>query len=152
MKPTSCLWTIAGIASLLALCILVWYYVFVGPYGARQAFMRLVDTDLENYAHDHGGVFPTALEDLYPGYAIPGVELAGLSGNVQDVTNALQRGSPISNLTSWVYVPGFKVTDNPSIAILWESKAGLSAAGKWRAGKSRAVLLLGRACPKRAVF
>jgi hypothetical protein len=143
MKPSSSLIFIFSAISLFTLCGLALHYVIVGPHGPRQAFLRLIDTDLANYAHDHGGALPATLDELYPAYSTPGVELAGLSGNVQKVTNALQRGIPISNITSWVYVPGLTVSDDPNIAVLWESEPGISASGKRRIRQSRAVLLLG---------
>lgn len=101
------------------------------PYGDRQAALFQVGAALRNYAADHGGSFPSgadaysALARLYPDYCTPGAELAGLSGGVEKVTSALREGRSISNLTSWVYVPGLTRTDDTRLAILWESKPAL---------------------------
>src|SRR2546422_802651 len=92
------------------------------PHGHREAFVRTVDSDLQNYASDHDGWFPnaddpySALAKLYPAYSASGYELAGLSGNIERVTNALQIGHSISNLTSWTYVPGLRQDDDPRLA------------------------------------
>jgi hypothetical protein len=120
------------------------------PFSHREAFMRTVDSELANYAAHNDGCFPDghnpceALARLYPDYCDTGSELAGLSGSIQQVTNALSDGRSISNLTSWVYVPGLCEGDNPQIAILWESMPGLTQAGRVNSHKSRPVLLLDR--------
>ncbi len=114
---------------------------------SRGPFMPLMDADLHTYASDHGGWFPNdtdqskALAKLYPGYSY-GVELAGLSGNIQQVTNALWKGISISNLTSWTYVSGLRVDDDPQLAILWEVKPGLTTDGYSGPPGERLVLLL----------
>jgi len=119
-------------------------------FGHREAFMRVIDSELANYAAHNDGCFPNghdsyaALAKLHPDYCEAGSELAGLSGNIQQVTNALAKGVSISNLTSWVYIPGLREGDDPRIAILWESMAGLTQAGKVSSQKTRPVLLLDR--------
>jgi hypothetical protein len=112
--------------------------------------MRTVDSDLQNFATDHAGWFPKgsnsceALCQLYPDYTDYGIELAGLSGNIRAVTNALQNRLSIEGLTSWVYVPGLRADDDPRLAILWESKTGLKSNGKRAHNDARPVLLLSR--------
>ena len=120
------------------------------PFGSREAFLRVVDSALQNYAYDHNGYFPdkddpfTSLKELYPDYSGSGVELAGLSGSIAAVTNALQSGRSISNLTSWMYVPGLHTNDDPNLAILWETRPGMSHNGRFINDGSRPVLLLGQ--------
>jgi hypothetical protein len=120
------------------------------PYGHREAFFRSVDSALQNSASHHDGAFPDgrdpykALQSLFPDYVNPGYELAGLSGNIKGVASALLAGQSISNLTSWVYVPGLRTNDDPRIAILWESKAGFHPSGRLSFRRIRPVLLLNR--------
>jgi hypothetical protein len=117
------------------------------PYGNRVSFMRVTATELMNYASRHDGWFPSGkdeysgLAQLWPGSPC-GPELAGLSGDIAAVTNALQVGRSLSNVTSWHYVPGLKNDDNPGLAILWESKFGLSEGGKRIPQMTRSVLLV----------
>lgn len=120
------------------------------PYGSREPAIFLMDSALRTYAEEHSGRFPSggdqfsALAQLYPEYCCPGRELAGLSGDIQKTTNALQHGRSISNFTSWVYVPGLRLDDDPKLAILWESKpARLKLFGK-SLGLTRPALLLSR--------
>lgn len=85
-----------------------------GADGERSALMLNVYFALRNYASDHDGWFPQSDEDsyaalrkLYPRYCPSGRELAGLSGDIETVVAALNRGHSLSNeLTSWVYVQG----------------------------------------------
>jgi hypothetical protein len=118
------------------------------PSGNRVAFMRSVHVALMNYAADNGGAFPAgddsyaAFAKLYPDYSDVGAELAGLSGSIHAVTNSLVRGVSISNLTSWVYIPGLQEGDDMRIAILWESMPGLTQAGRTSSQRTRPVLLL----------
>jgi hypothetical protein len=115
---------------------------------SREPFLPLMDAELHNYAAAHNGWYPSdtddwkALAKLYPNYSASGVELAGLSGNIQQVTNALQRGHSISNLTSWTYVTGLRNDDDPQLAILWESKSGVTADGNPSQSNGRMVLFL----------
>ncbi len=123
---------------------------FRRPYGHREAFLRTVDSDLQNFASDHDGFFPSAADRyaalalLYPDYSDSGCELAGLSGNISAVTNALQSGKSISNLTSWMFVPGLRQSDDPRIAIIWEATPGLLPDGTPGGRGSRPALLLSR--------
>jgi hypothetical protein len=116
--------------------------------GSRAPFMRLMEAELHTYSARHGGRYPDgayeweALAKLYPDYSATGVELAGLSGNIQQVTNALQKGLSISNFTSWSYATGLRSCDNPQLAILWESRSGFTEIGNSAPRGERPVLLL----------
>lgn len=141
------------VALLVAACCLVvlLYGKVAYPYGHRGALLRSMYFALLNYASDHDGHFPSsekgsydALQRLYPQYTPSGVELAGISGNINAVVVALRNKTPLNqSLTSWVYVQGFKKDDDPNIAILWESQAGLYPNGKRNSFGGRAVLLIG---------
>jgi hypothetical protein len=141
---------IVGIAAVSVLTLILVFVRIRLPFGHREAFMRSMDSVLQNYAVDHSGWFPDgknshdALVHLFPDYCPFGLELAGLSGDIQKLTNALQMGESISNLTSWVYVPGLREDDDSRLAILWESRPGLSAGGRLVSGGQRPVLLLNR--------
>ena len=90
------------------------------PYGHRAAVLRSMYFALLNYASEHDGRFPTsekgnydALQKLYPEYAPSGIELAGISGNVDAVVAALRNKAPLDqSLTSWVYMQGFTKDDD----------------------------------------
>lgn len=113
--------------------------------------MRSVHAALMTYAHDHDGVLPVsdkgpldALQKLYPEYIPMGRELAGLSGDIDGVEQSLKLGEPLTQkLSSWVYVSGLKNSDNPQLAVLWESRAGYFANGKRNPSGGRVVILLG---------
>ena len=93
---------------------------------------------LVDYAADHDGWYPRdgsapleSLQKLYPRYDKAGLGLAGLSGDEQAVAERLKEGRPIdSTVSSWVYFPGFRNDDDPSISIIWERKEGISLIGK----------------------
>ena len=120
------------------------------PYGHRAAVLRSMYFALVNYASAHDGSFPysekgsyDALQTLYPEYTPSGIELAGISGNVAATVAALRtNGALDESRTSWVYVQGLKREDDPKLAILWESKAGLYPNGKRNSFGGRPVLLL----------
>jgi hypothetical protein len=143
---------IAFLILALGVCaaLVVFFRKSIAPYGHREAFMRGMDRCLQDYAEAHQGSFPagenaySAIAKLYPDYCFPCELLAGLSGNIEDVTNALRTGQSLSNVTSWNYVPGLRQDDDPQIALLWESKAGLSSSGRWKIKRTRPVLLLSR--------
>lgn len=135
----------------VACCVATVLYRKVAyPYGHRAAVLRSMYFALLNYASDHDGSFPysekgnyEALQKLYPEYVFSGVELAGISGDVDAVVAALRNNSPLNqSLTSWVYVQGLKKDDDPNLAILWESRAGLYPNGKRNSFGGRAVLLV----------
>ena len=128
------------------------YRKYLYPYGQRWGGVSLPGLfgTLLAYAGDHDGWFPrsdkgpyNALQELEP-YCVNGVELAGVSGNVDAVSNALRNGKSLdASLTSWVYVPGFKRDDPEDLAMVWESKPGLYWNGKRNNFGGRAVLLVG---------
>jgi len=122
------------------------------PHGRRPGGVSLPGLygSLVAYAGEHNGWFPRsdkgpydALQQLYDSYCPSGKELAGVSGNVDAVTDALRKGKPLdASLTSWVYVQGFRMGDPGNVAILWESKPGLYYDGRKNDFGGRAVLLL----------
>ena len=122
-------------------------YIF--PYGDRSFTLGHMSAVLDTYATDHFGKFPDsphgpydALRKLYPDYSL-GPELAGVSGKIKAVKSALDQGKSLDgSLTSWVYVPGFEQSDDPGLAILWESREGLYANGKRNSFGGRAVLFI----------
>jgi hypothetical protein len=104
-------------------------------FHRRAGMMGAVATELRVYAHDHGGWFPRsdkdsldALRKLYPDYA-GGPELAGLSGDIDAVMQCLKEGKPLTGKSSWVYVQGLKNTDDPTLALLWDSHPGRYGTG-----------------------
>lgn len=125
---------------------------YLYPYGRRPGGVSLqgVYGTLLAYASDHDGWLPQsefgaydALQRLYE-YCPGGRELAGISGNMEEVASSLKNGEQLdSSLTSWVYVPGFRLGDPDNIAILWESRPGLNWDGRRNYFGGRAVLLLG---------
>ena len=118
---------------------------------SRGPFIRCVWQALNIYAADNGGMLPTssksgldALQKLYPNYTTSGVELAGLSADLEAVVHTLKAGEPLTDkLSNWVYVPGLRATDNPRIAVLWEAKFGVFPNGSRDPSGCRTVLLLG---------
>jgi len=127
-----------------------WKYTY--PFGRRPGGISLpgVYGALVAFAGDHDGWFPRsakgsydALQQLYPEYCPSGIELAGVSGNISAVVDALRGGKLLdASLTSWVYVQGFRIDDPKDIAILWESKPGLYYDGRRNNFGGRAVLLI----------
>ena len=123
--------TVMGCVSML-----IGYHKHVYPYGRKPAGISLPGLygSLLAYAAAHKGWFPesgndpfVALQLLYSEYCPTGRELAGVSGDVQKVVTALQKGEKLdSTLTSWVYVPGLRRDDPRDIAIVWESEPGLN--------------------------
>lgn len=142
--------SLAALLCLIAItvCGIALARIFWRPYGHREAYMRIVDKLLHDYARDHGGALPdgpdgySALAKLYPAYSTTGAELAGLSGDISCVTNSLRLGRSISNCTSFQYVPGLHETDNPRLAVLWEKRGHLLASGAVCLLATRPVLLL----------
>jgi len=126
------------------------YRKSVYPHGHRPAALLSMYMDLRNYAAEHDGNFPVstkggldALQQLYPQYAT-GIELAGISGDGEATVAALSHGSPLDpSLTSWVYAQGLRVDDDPDLALLWESKGGLSPNGRRNEFGGHAVVLVG---------
>lgn len=143
-------------SKLIVVLILLFFVVTCGyrymyPYGRRPCSLRCIHGALVTYASEHHGKFPastdgnlSALSRLYPEFTPSGIELAGLSGDIKGTIAALQKGVPLTeNLSSWVYVQGFSIHDDPRIAILWESRQGLFSNGRKNLFGGRAVLLIG---------
>lgn len=101
------------------------------PFGVRTCFLPCVLSALRAYAAEHDGWYPRgadtplqALLALYPRYT-PAANLAGLTGDIAELTSALKRGVPIADgKSSWTYVPGFR-DDDGEVAILWETRDGV---------------------------
>ncbi len=94
---------------------------------------------LEYFAHEHGSWFPNqgngpvqCLQALYPNLE---PELAGISGNREETMRRLRDGQPIDeSVSSWIYFPGLRLDDDPSVALIWESKSGVGINGRRREG------------------
>src|SRR5450756_1605972 len=86
-------------------------YNYMYPFGHRSSALPCLYGALFTYAVEHYGNFPdggtnsyAALGKLYPEYTPSGIELAGLSGNIDSVVNALRSKASLSqSLTSLVY-------------------------------------------------
>ena len=131
----------------------IWgWYQYHFPFGHRDGTFRCTDAALRLYAQDHAGRFPNESADglrslrlLYPEYTPSGKELAGLSGDVGSLVQALSEGKQLNtNLSSWLYFPGLEVDDDSSLALLAETKFGLFPNGSRNPSGARSVLLLGR--------
>jgi hypothetical protein len=102
------------------------------PYGARACWLPCTMGALRQYAGQHNGSFPAgtnaweALRQLYPESIVDPELLAGISGNRSEVKRRLETGGNLdSNISSWVYFPGFRDDENPDLAIIWERTEGL---------------------------
>lgn len=104
------------------------------PYGYRAACLPMVTMALYTYGHDHSGRLPagggsplSSLQLVYPEYVPYAGHLAGLSGDVAGTVRALEAGQRLSDsLSSWVYQEGFRIDDDPPVAVLWDRKDGIS--------------------------
>jgi hypothetical protein len=155
LRPNKFARTGVVLVFVLLLCLLATtaYQKYMYPYGRRGGGISLpgIYGALVAYAGDHYGWFPRsdkgsydALQQLYDPYCPSGKELAGVSGRIDMVVDALRAGKPLDgSLTSWVYVPGFRLGDPENIAILWESKSGLYWDGRRNNHGGHAVLLVG---------
>ena len=131
--------------------IMTLYLVLVRPkypYGRRTCALPCMYSTLGIYARHHGGWLPDstngvyeALTELYPEYT-KGTELVGISGNRAHVLSALENGTSLAGLSSWEYHPGYRIDDDPNIAILWERVPGLHSSGEFTADWGHAVLFL----------
>src|SRR5438445_12101294 len=93
--------------------------------------------EMHLYATEHGGVFPAspegpmaALQKLYPEYAHSGMELAGLTGDLDQVVSILKRGGKLGTNSSWIYVQGFTTNDDINLALFWEREEGILPNGR----------------------
>ena len=121
---------------LLLFCFHRYYY----PNGFRSGKLTTFMGALTEYAMDHGGKYPDggitpiqSLQKLYPRYASSA--LAGMSGDEGRTEAYLRKGKQLdTNVSSWVYFPGFSTSDNPAIAIIWEREAGIFVNGSRASG------------------
>jgi hypothetical protein len=135
---------VALLASLAA--TLYGAYRWCYPYGSRPCQLPCTMMALVTYALDHNGYFPnvsnhpfTSLESLYPNY-VDGDKLSGISGDRREVSRRLGEGRSLdSNVSSWVYFPGFRSDDPPALAVLVEARAGLGFDGSRAPAGSHAV-------------
>ncbi len=141
-----------GIALLLALGFaIVVSYKYMYPFGQRSSTLPCLYGALFAYAVEHNGNFPDsgtnayeALQRLYPDYTPSGIEFAGISGNIDNLVNALRSKARLSqSLTSLVYIPGLNQNDPPNLALFWESQAGLYPNGRRNFFGGHAVMLVG---------
>jgi hypothetical protein len=120
------------------------------PYGDRGAVQPSMYFSLRNFADKHDGYFPAnaadslgALRQLYPEFTPSGIELAGLSGDIESTVASLRGGLPLTEaISSWIYVSGLHRDDPPDTAILWESRFGLYRNGKRNGFEGRSVLFI----------
>lgn len=127
------------VISLLAIAgaalILFFFHRYHYPHGLRSGKLTSFMGVLTHYAMDHGGRYPEggatplgSLQKLYPQYASR--ELAGMSGSESAAEKCLREGKTIeTNISSWVYFPGFSTNDDPRIALIWEREAGIFVNG-----------------------
>jgi hypothetical protein len=142
----------ASVALFICVLAVVGWQKYKYPFGRRPAGISLpgIYGSLVAYAGDHNGWLPQsskgaydALQKLFDSYCPSGKELAGVSGNINAVTNALRTGKPLDpSLTSWNYVPGYRISDPGNAAVLWESRPGLYYDGRRNSFGGRAVLFL----------
>jgi len=117
------------------LLAVVRFHFFYYPHGMRSGKLPTFMLTLSAYAEDHDGWYPRgepspleSLQKLYPEYAR--AELAGLSGSEKGTVERLKSGRALDGrVSSWIYVPGFRQDDDPSICIIWESWDGIFVNG-----------------------
>jgi hypothetical protein len=133
-------WTVCTIGlAILVLAMGLWRWKY--PCGVRTAFMPCTLAALRSFAVSNDGEFPTGkatslecLALLYPDY-LDADFLSGLSGDRKQAKSALTSAGRLNDkLSSWVYWPGFRIDDDPKLAIIWEKRSGLGFNGKRSAG------------------
>src|SRR5678816_1270734 len=110
--------------------VFVWYRIDY-PYGYRPCALPCLLNILRMFAKEHEGRFPnsstnavSALMELYASYPESGEYLSGITIPNGRLLERLQTGKPIDqSMTSWVYWPGFMISDNECLAIVWEGVA-----------------------------
>jgi hypothetical protein len=110
------------------------------PHGLRDGMLPTFMGEMVSYADNHKGWYPKdgkspleSLQKLYPEYESTG--LAGLSGSEHQVLKRLRKGGGLDEtVSSWVYLPGFRIDDEPELAIIWEREEGLSPIGRRLSG------------------
>ena len=107
------------------------------PHGPlRAGKITTFMSDMRCYAMAHDGWFPkgedaplASLQKLCPDWKHADA-LAGLSGNERRTCATIREGGTLTpEVSSWVYWPGFRLDDNPRIAVIWEREAGLFLTG-----------------------
>jgi hypothetical protein len=129
------LW-IGGTVALLVAAAWVSYSRWVYPYGWSHSCDKQLKGALEEYANDHGGVFPAgestpeaSLSILYPTYANEWV-LQGKTVPLEEVKAILENGGRLGpDSCGWHYVEGLRMDDNPRLALFWD-KVGLGHNGE----------------------
>jgi hypothetical protein len=122
-----------------------WHWKF--PYGHRTCFMPCMLNSLQVYAWDHEGAFPAgtnsyrALQKLFPEYLPVADNFAGVSGNIRAARRIVSSsGTLTSNESSWVYIPGLSLNDDPALVILYERARGISGNGARSSGHAAGFL------------
>jgi hypothetical protein len=63
--------------------------------------------------------------------------LAGLSGDVAETVRRIDAGLSLdTNVSSWVYWPGFRVNDPSDLAIVWDRQGGLAFNARRKKGNA----------------
>jgi hypothetical protein len=120
-----------------------WQY----PYGVRSASLPLILNTLMFYSHENNGEFPAggetsliSLQKLYPDYSSDECLYSGISGDEKLTHKTLKNEGQLNRkMSSWVYFPGFKTSDNVNIAIIWEKQDGITFNGRRVQSGSHAV-------------
>lgn len=136
MKKKIC-FAITIIILCIVICIII-YHKWNYPYGTRSAYLPLILNTLIFYSQENNGYFPAggetpleSLQYLYPKYSSNEGLYSGISGNEKLTENTLKNGGQLnSEMSSWVYFPGFNTSDNVDIAIIWEKQGGIAFNGR----------------------
>lgn len=83
------------------------------------------------YAKEQNGRYP---DDLFATNTMAQLgrwgireQLAGLSGDIPETLRRIDAALPLdTNVSSWVYWPGFRVDDPAELAIIWDRTEGLA--------------------------
>jgi hypothetical protein len=127
-------------------------YRVLYPYGKHYCMAPCMYHALWNYAANNENAFPdspegpyAALSKLYPEYlGLGDVEtLAGVSGDLNRAKAQLQASGKLdATTTSWVYLPGLRLDDDPRLALIYERRFGIRASGRRDPALGRMVVLL----------
>ena len=130
MKPRSRALIAAG---LVALVIGGPYgcYRWQLPYGRRTCFLPCLMSALRFTDEEDVGRYP---DDLFATNTMAQLgrwgireQLAGLSGDIPETLHRIDAGLPLdTNVSSWVYWPGFRDDDPAELAIIWDRTEGLA--------------------------
>jgi hypothetical protein len=148
MKRFSCgsLW--AGIGIAIAISAIAWWK-YQYPYGHRPCLTPCLDAALQFYAKENGGWFPRgganpieSLRVLYPSFADE--QLAGITGDRARMRERLKNGRPLlPEDSSWHYVEGLRHDDGSNVAIMWETRSGVSINGRRDIGRRVVIFAAG---------